>query len=306
VFYALLLVFIVVAFASIDWSALSGLRISWPELGLATLLSLGFRYLGVFIWLRLLRRLGARDLRGHYAELSYIYAKSWLGRYIPGTATWIVGKIYFAGRHGVARSKLAVSGLLEGALQIVATLVVGLILLRVYSRADAIGPALRWAMIATLVVSLVVLAPPLFNRLVGVAHRALRGAAPDGDLALDWRTMLEAAGLYILGALIAGTSYFLVALSVYPDLTLNDALYVIGAASVSSAISLLAVFAPGGLGVREVTLAVLLAPVLPPAVAVVLVVVLRVWSICVDLIFYATSWLSRSVAVRTRVAGEIS
>jgi uncharacterized membrane protein YbhN (UPF0104 family) len=161
-------------------------------------------------------------------------------------------------------------------------------------------------MIATLVVSIVALAPPLFNRLLIVAYRVLRRPVPDDFVAPDWRTMIEAAGLYVLGALVAGTSYFLIALSIYPGLTVSDALYVIGAASVSSAISLLAVFAPGGLGVREVTLAVLLAPVLPPAVAVVLVVLLRVWSIGVDLLFYAVSWVMRSLAGRARIAGEVS
>jgi hypothetical protein len=58
--------------------------------------------------------------------------------------------------------------------------------------------------------------------------------------------------------------------------------------------------------VREVTLAVLLAPVLPPAVAVVLVVLLRVWSIGVDLLFYAVSWVMRSLVGRARIAGEVS
>ena len=208
---------------------------------MATLLSLVYRYLGVFIWLRLLRRLGGTGLHGHYAELTYIYAKSWLGRYIPGAATWILGKIYFAGRHGVPRSKLAVSGMLEGALQIVATLIVGTTLVLLDSRADAIAPWLRLTMILALVVSVVLLIPPVFHRLLALGFRVLRRRAPDPSLFPDWSTVLEATGLYILGALIAGASYYLVAVSVYPDLPLTDALYVIGAVSVSAAISLLAV-----------------------------------------------------------------
>jgi uncharacterized membrane protein YbhN (UPF0104 family) len=302
IFYGLLLVFIATAILTIDWSELEGLEISWTPLILATVMSVLYRYLGVFIWLRLLRRLGGTGLRGHYAELTYIYAKSWLGRYIPGTATWILGKIYFAGRHGVPRSKLAVSGLLEGALQIVATLIVGTTLVLLDSRADAIAPWLRWTMVAALVGSVAVLIPPVFHRLLALAFRVLRRSAPDPSIFPTWSTVLEATGLYVLGALLAGTSYYFVAVSVYPDLPPTDALYVIGAVSVAAAISLLAFFAPGGLGVRELTLGLLLAPLMPSAVVVVLVVLLRVWSIAVDILFFAISRL----ATRPRRPGAIA
>ena len=112
--------------------------------------------------------------------------------------------------------------------------------------------------------------------------------------------------LYLVGALISGTSYSLVALSVYPDLPLNNMLYIIGAVSVSAAISLLAVFAPGGLGVREATLILLLAPIMPPAIAFVLVVLLRLWSIVVDLLFLAIAWLSRGSHRQGEIASGAS
>lgn len=292
-FYALLLAFLAVAVLSIDWTALRGLTLSWWPLIAATVLSLLFRYLGVFIWLRLLHRLGGTGLRGHYIELTYIYAKSWLGRYIPGAATWILGKVYFAGRHGVPRSKLAVSGVLEGALQIMATLVVGIALVMLDSRAAALAPWVRWAMVAALAAGVIALVPPVFHRLLALAFRVLRRGQPDPSLFPGWAAMLEATAMYVGGALITGTSYYLVAVSVYPQLPLTDALFVIGAASLSSAVSMLAVFAPGGLGVREGTLGLLLAVVMPGAVALVLVIVLRLWSIVVDLLFFALAWASR-------------
>ncbi len=293
VFYALLGVFLVIAIVTIDWSSLDGLELSWTPLIAATVLSLLFRYLGVFIWLRLLHRLGATGLRGHYTELTYIYAKSWLGRYIPGAATWILGKVYFAGRHGVPRSRLAVSGILEGALQIVATLVVGLALVLADPRADEVVPWLRWTMIAALVAGIIALTPPVFHRLLRLAFRVLRRQAPGDELFPKWGAMLEAAGLYVAGALITGASYYLVVLSAYPDVAISDAPFIIGSASLASAISMLAVFAPGGLGVREATLGLLLAVVMPPAIAVVIVIVLRLWSIVVDVLFYLLTWLAR-------------
>lgn len=293
VFYALLLGFLAIAIVTIDWSALEGLELSWAPLIAATGLSILFRFLGVFIWLRLLYRVGATGLRGHYLELTYIYAKSWLGRYIPGAATWILGKVYFAGRHGVSRSRLAVSGVLEGALQIVATLVVGVALVLLDPRADQVAPWLRWTMILALVGGIIALIPPVFHRLLKLAFRLMRRELPDDDILAGWGAMLEATVLYVAGALITGFSYFLVVAAVYPEVSLSDAPFIIGSASLASAISMLAVFAPGGLGVREGTLGILLSVVLPPAIAVVVVIVLRLWSIAVDLLFYAITWLMR-------------
>lgn len=292
-FYALLAVFLVMYLIGIDWSQLADLELTWWPLLVATVLSLAFRYLGVFIWLRLLHRLGGTGLAGQYRSLTYIYSKSWLGRYIPGAATWILGKVYFASRHGIAKSKLAVSGLLEGGLQILATLVVGIALIVFDPRTETLDPWLRWAMGGVLVVGIVVLLPPVFARVLRLAFTVLRRGAPDTQLLPGWGAMGEAAGLYIVGALITGTSYYLVAMSVYPQIDVGNALYVIGAASLASAISMLAVFAPGGLGVREGALGLLLAVIMPGPIALVLVVVLRLWSVVVDLLFFVITWLSR-------------
>ena len=60
---------------------------------------------------------------------------------------------------------------------------------------------------------------------------------------------------------------------------------------------MLAVFAPGGLGVREGVQALLLALVMPVPIALVVVVVTRVWSLAVDGLFLlcaaAPTWFRR-------------
>lgn len=300
-FYLLLVVFVVIYVVNTDWSQLQGVELSWWPLIAATLLSLAFRYLGVFIWLRLLMRLGGRLPTGQSREMSYIYAKSWLGRYIPGAATWILGKIYFASRHGVPRDKLAVSGVLEGALQIVATMIVGIALVIFDPRAAALAPWIRWLLIAALIVGIVALIPPVFHRLLRLAFKVLRRGDPDKAVLPSWVAMGEATGWYVLGSLVTGTSYFLVVLAVYPEVNWSDALYIIGAASLASAISMLAIFAPGGLGVREGVLGLMFAVVMPGPVALVLVIVLRVWSVAVDFLFYFVT-----LAIRGRPKGAMS
>lgn len=285
VFYVLLVVFLVIYVRSVDWSQLADVQWNWGWVAVATVISVGFRYWGVGIWFFLLRRLGATGLKGSGVTLTYVYAKSWMGRYIPGAATWIIGKVYFASKHGVSKARLGVSGLLEGALQIAATLALALVLLLIDPRTHNLDPWLIALMVAAFVGCVVCLIPKVFVSLIGLALRILRRKPLEDDVRPSLGTVLGGAGLYVAGAILSGGAYYFITLAVYPSLKGTDAAFVIGAASMASAISMLAVFAPGGLGVREGVQALLLSLVMPPSIALVVVVVTRVWSLAVDALF---------------------
>src|SRR5438045_2740725 len=100
VFYGMLVLFLALYLRSIDFSKLAHLQINWWYLALASVLGLLKNYMGTFTWFVILRSLGATNLHLQ-KQLIYIYAKAWMGRYIPGTAPWILGKIYFASQHGI-------------------------------------------------------------------------------------------------------------------------------------------------------------------------------------------------------------
>ncbi|CAN5577418.1 hypothetical protein BH09ACT4_BH09ACT4_01620 [soil metagenome] len=304
VFYTALVVFLAFYLSGIDWAVLNGIDISWGFLVIATVLSLGFRYWGVGIWFFLLRRLGAGSLRGQRIALAFVYAKSWLGRYIPGAATWILGKIYFASKLGVSRSKLAVSGLLEGGLQIVATLAFAILVLLIDPRTLSLGWGFGVGMAAALLVCVIALIPPVFRRIVNRALRLARREPLPASAFPTVSTLLISVALYLGGALLAGASYFFIAAAIYPEIDAADALFVIGATSLASALSMLAVFAPGGLGVREGVLGLLLAFVVPGEIALVIVVVTRVWSFVVDGLFFAVAGITQQIAGRKNGPAE--
>ncbi|HEY4268841.1 MAG TPA: lysylphosphatidylglycerol synthase domain-containing protein [Galbitalea sp.] len=297
-FYVLLAFFLIRYIAGIDWGQLAKAQLNWWLLVVATLLSLGFRYWGVMIWFFLLRRLGAGSLRGKQIALAHVYAKSWLGRYIPGAATWIVGKVYFASKLGVSRARLGVSGLLEGALQIAATLALGLLLLLIDPRTNALDVTYRIGMFVAFVLCVVALIPPVFEFLVNLALRIIRRKPLDKAMFPTTSTMALSALFYLGGSIIAGISYYFIAASIYPGLQSNDILFVIGATSLASAASMIAIFAPGGLGVRELILGVLLSVVMPAEIAALIVVFTRVWSIAVDALFFGTTALTSIIASR--------
>lgn len=285
-FYALLVGFLGIYITTIDWTVLSGIDINWLLVAAATAVSLSFRYWGVMIWFFLLKRLGATGLSGKYVSLTFIYAKSWLGRYIPGAATWILGKVYFASQHGVSRGRLAVSGILEGALQIVATLGLAITVLLIDPRTQTFGPWFTVALVGALAACVIAIVPRVFEFLLNIALRIFRRPKVDRELMPSGMTIVWSALLYLGGAIIAGVSYYLISAALYPSIEPKDVIFIVGATSLASAASMLAVFAPGGLGVREGVLGLLLALVVPGEIALVIVVVTRVWSVAVDGIFF--------------------
>lgn len=303
VFTLAVVVFIGIYLARIDWTSLDHLTLSWGPLVIASVIALLYRYWGAGIWLYLLERLGAGSLRAVWPELAYVYAKAWLGRYILGAGTWILGKVYFASQHGIGKAKLAISGLLEGALQLLATLVVGLAFLLVDPRLAEFGGGVTVIAVVALAGCVIALLPPVFRFCMRLAFRLLRrNPVADTDLP-DWRTTSTSALLYIAGTLISGCSYFFIAQAVYAELGWEHFLYVVGTSSVAAAVSLLAVFAPGGIGVREGVQVAFFSAIMPVETAVVISVIMRLWSLAIDGVFFGTAAAWRGLSARRGTVG---
>ncbi|MFI5212565.1 MAG: lysylphosphatidylglycerol synthase domain-containing protein [Candidatus Saccharimonadales bacterium] len=295
VFYSLLILFLVLYIKHIDFTQFQSVHFVWQFVVIGSLLGLGMRFWQIFIWMTLLKNLGAKDLRKSIVQLAYVYAKSWLGRYIPGTAPWILGKIYFASKHGISKSKLAVSSLLEGGLQIAVVMIVAFVLLIFDPRLSVINGTIKLLMVGVLAACIVAIFPPVFNRLISLAHRLLRKKkiSPD-DLASN-KTIVQGALLYIVGALLSGTALFFIAKAVYPALGYNNLLFVVGVSNLAGALGMLAIFAPSGIGVREGILLTLLSLVMPPEYALIVTVTSRLWDVGLDLLFFAITKLAASL-----------
>lgn len=273
----------------VDWASLADTQVVWGWLLGASALALAFRYLGVFVWRVVLTRLGARDLP-RLRVLADIYAKAWLARYIPGTVPWIAGKIYLAAQHGVAKSKLAVSTLVEAAAQIVAVGAVSLTLLAIDPRVGEISPALRWLVGIGALAGFVAMSPPVFNRLLALGFRLLKRGQP---VAVGWPVVRDSLALYGGGAIVSGLSYAGVMKAVVPDVGAADLAFLVGAFGFAGVVGMLTPLVPSGLGTRDATQLVLLLIVLPAPTAALVVLVSRVWSAAIDVLFWAIAVTAR-------------
>lgn len=284
-FFAIAAIFLALYLFSIDYSSLSRLTLNWQLLVAATALAILFRYWGVLVWRFILSELGSTSLPT-FRELSSVYAKAWMGRYIPGKVTWIAAKVYLATRFGISKSRLAVSSLLEGGMQIVAVLAVSMMLLGLDPRLDVIPRTPKLILVALAAACLISLHPVVFNRLARRAYLIVKDEEPGPELRINCAAAVKSFGLYSVGAIISGTSFYLLARAVDPAIAGDLYLYCIGSYTLAGAIGMATPLLPSGVGVRDGVLLALLTVVLPAEIAVTLTVLSRLWSAVVDILFY--------------------
>lgn len=284
IFYTLIAAALVWVLVNLDWDEVRRLSFDWWYVVLATVVGLAGRGWMVAIWLALLKRLGASRFT-NVPVLAHAYAKAWLGRYIPGSAAWILGKIYFAARQGVSKSKLAVSSFLEAGLQVLAMLLIGTVLLLVDPRLEVVEGPVRIAMAVAAAVCVVALWPAVFNFVATRGFRLVRKKDLDRSHLPDWHAIWQGLWMFTVNTAISGTAVFLLAKSLQHDLAWSQLVFVIAANALASAVSMIVVFAPSGLGVREALLITLLGLAMPHEVAVLVSLLVRVWSIGVDFAF---------------------
>lgn len=290
VFYSLLLVFLFLYLRDIDVEQFKKADFVPVFLILSIITGLASRYWSSHIWLTILKGLGTKNIENK-TLLRYVYAKSWLGRYIPGTAPWILGKIYFASQQGISKNKLAVSSVLEAGLQITVVTIFASALLLIDPRLGVIDQRIKIAMGIVILGGLIVLMPPVFNRLIKTIYSLLKRKTFNKKHYIKWPVLFRGAYLYLFGSVLVGVSLFFIVKAIYPQVQSSNVLFVIGTSSLASSLSMLAIFAPSGLGVREGMQIIMLSLIMPKEIALIVAVSMRIWGISMDLLFFSLTRL---------------
>ncbi len=301
-FFAAVIVFFVLYLRGLDWSRLVHLHYDWHYLIAATIVMTIGRYFTVVIWQFILQDLGAKGLP-RFTILASVYAKAWLGRYIPGGVTWIAGKVYMAAAHGISKTRLAVGSLLEGAMQVISLLTIAMLLLGFDARIKAIPESYRVVMILFAVVLLLMLSPAVFNRLIRLAWFVVKKREPTDELFINSKAVLRSFLLYAVGSFIVGLAEFFITRTVVPSMSWHNFFFIVGAFNLAGALGMIAIGVPSGLGVRDGALLVLLAAIMPKELALTVVVTSRLWGAFADVVFFGvasfvhTTWRPESTSV---------
>ncbi len=217
---------------------------------------LGFIIANLFmtgIWYVLLKKLKAPIGLG--ASIA-IWSVSILGKYIPGKGWQFVSIVYISRKLGVSYSKSVTASVMGQILAVIAGMIVGFSVLRPY-----LPPVLLAVLLAG---SLIFIFPDFLNRLLGFLGKISGKEIMNIDLTM--KDTLTVTFLYLMGWLIFGVSYNFLILSIFPDWGFQ-VFYSTKVFVSSYLIGLFAIFVPGGLGVREGVMALLLGKTLQPHLA---------------------------------------
>jgi len=219
------------------------------------------------VWSLVIGRLGGFS---DYVGNLQIYCYSGLAKYVPGTFWYVLGRAYFYEKKGVAKSLTALGSLWELALAAFSGLLVYLPL-TICSGRMYVAP-LNYLLLLLIPLGFVVLYPPGLH---AALKYVLKGRAGNIGL-IRSRDALAWVALYVCAWLLGGLAFYLQANMIFP-VPLVHLPAVASFLVISGVISHLAFFIPAGLGIREVSLSLLLSSYVPFGIAVVIALVFRLW-----------------------------
>jgi hypothetical protein len=188
---------------------------------------------------------------------SQIFLVSQLGKYVPGAVWAYVLQMELGKKAGLARARMFVSSLVQVGVAVVASLVVGLLALPMLM---AESPGAIWLYVV-LPFGLVALHPRVMTWGVNLVLKVLRKAPLEHPL--HWATILRTFAYTILGYALFGTHLWLLATAGGTP-RLNVLMLCIGAIAIGLTAGLFFFILPSGAGVRDLLVAVALAPAVGP------------------------------------------
>ncbi len=216
----------------------------------------------VLVWSLVMQQLGVHLSFGEHLR---IYCLTFVGIRIPGAPWHVAGRAVLYKRHGIAGSISGVAAGLELLLAIVSGLIAGLLIW--FSLPESMQTQLIW-LAFVVVAALVLMHPSVVRKIMKRLGHA------EEDVHLRYRDMLLSLLLYLIVWFMNGAVLYLVICALYPlPLTVLPA--VTGAGALAGAISLLSVVSPSSFGLKEIALTVLLGLLIPPGLAVIVAILMR-------------------------------
>jgi uncharacterized membrane protein YbhN (UPF0104 family) len=208
-----------------------------------------------------------------------------LGRYIPGKIWQVFGMLYYAKQKNIPEEQAAASFVMYELFTIPASLLVWVIavqfepaLLIDLFKIMGPGSAYTAGILGLLGCAVLVLYPQPFLNLANYLLRKL--GRPTATFTMDKSVALQAFVAYVLGWVLFGLAFWLFLKSVLGD-SAPSVILSVGLYNIAYQIGYLAIFAPSGLGPRELIMGALLQPLVGP-IGPALAVVARLWSIVID------------------------
>ncbi len=205
---------------------------------------------------------------------------SQIAKYVPGGIWFALGRVYLSRAEKIREEITAISVIVETGL----TFLVGVLLFAlsaIFVR-ERVSAQFIFA-IPVFCLFLVMLYPAVINRIMNYALRMLRRSLIHFDVAYVQILQLS---VFFFGIWIAQIIGFYFLVNAIYTIPLSKIFNLAAAYIVSWMIGFIVPFAPGGLGVREGMMTLLLQPILPTPLAIAISFIARVWITVFEIIIF--------------------
>jgi uncharacterized membrane protein YbhN (UPF0104 family) len=212
-----------------------------------------------------------------------------LSRYVPGGVWQFVSRVVLLRQWDVSAAACLAATVVDLILATLASLLPAAWTLQ--ESFEGFKTYHRVVLFALPVVAIFVVHPRLLNAWAGfLAHRLGQTWTP---LEIRWRKLLGIWALYALGwvLLAAGVALFVHGVLRIPE---GNTMFIGSSYTVAWLIGTLTMIAPGGMGIREGALGLLLSRVMPTGPAFTLAVGIRLWTLLVEIATYGLGYLMPS------------
>ena len=213
----------------------------------------------------------------HKKKGIYYWCKSQLWKYIPGKIWYVICRAQLLSRDNVPKQDSYASMVLEMVFLTDAALILAVIFLN-KSISNIMNIYLAFALI---VLGLIAIHPKLLNFIVSKIKRL------NINLKKDYLHMLKLLIFYLFIFFVSCIGFYFFASSIYHGLNFY---YAVGSFALSYFLGLAVIFSPGGLGVREGILSLMLSSVMPLPMAIIIAFATRIWWTLAELISILISW----------------
>ncbi len=263
-----------------NWNELGGTPIALRFFPFATgTLVFAFSYfIQLWAWYLITLKLGI-TLSIRETMESWFYSQ--LGKYLPGKIWLLLGRFYLYESKGKSKKLISTALYFEMVTIIMAGGIIFFASLFLFKEAPSffLGGQIGWA-ILLLGIAFLLIYPGFLQKIMN--RFLIRFKRETITLPISYCDVLRILSICILAWLIGGVGFYLFVDSLYP-VPSRYFLFFTGSLAVSSTLGLVAVFAPGGLGVREGALVYLLTHLIPAPIAVILSVMTRLWMTLIEI-----------------------
>ena len=249
-------------------------------------------------------RVMASKVHGFFAVLR-VFGQTWLSRYFPVKGAWVVHRLSLARSLSMTKAQMGSSTALELLTQFfgMAAVAAVFVLVRPESVRDSTSLMIVLPLLAVLFFLLG--SSRVLKKAIGFLSR-VKGINPGAFTLPSFSLYSRLAVAQIVTALLSGASTALILIAVGGPETLSTLFFVIGVSAVANMVSVLAFFAPAGIGVKEGVYIFAFQGLMSLELAVVVAVLARLVSVIGDVLFFLLSQVPKDKrqGIHTPVVAE--